>query len=104
MRSRAELIESLEKAPRGTRELDASITATLPGGYTNLFTQSLEAALTLVPKGVLWTVGINKDKGTGEPFAFAQLSDNGKITQEVIAATPELALCIAVLKTSEEME
>lgn len=64
-------------------------------------TTSLDAALTLVPEGYLWAVGVHTE--LGNHFAVCQHS---VLTQEgfdgaVDCPTPALALCIAAFKARE---
>jgi hypothetical protein len=105
----SDLAERCEAATGPDRELDCAIAVAL--GRTDeggsgfhrtfpddsvfeqvralLFTASLDAAMTLVPEGAVWSVG---------NFGFDEkpMSTVGEI--EVNAATPALALCAAALK------
>lgn len=100
-----DLIARLEAATEGNRELDVEIHQ-LRGFITDTpapYTQSIDAALTLIPDG--WTVSVMRfSDGEG----YVELSDNQgrflvkgdtEIYQE--AATPALAICIAALKARE---
>jgi len=114
-----ELIERLEAAESGSRELDAEIAKEV--GYTFMetwtlseeywigpapapdkpvvlprFTTSLDAALTLVPEG-FWTRLIIATP----PVAEVNPNNIESVDGKVIATTPALALCIAALKARE---
>lgn len=115
MTSLARLIEKLEAASEGSRELDLWISH-LAGKHGSTFhhneaferiqrgrklldmkwlphyTTSLDTALSLVPEGKLWTV--SNYNGFGQCEAWF---DDGDFCHP--AATPALALCIAALKT-----
>ena len=111
------LIERLEAATGPDRELDAAILVQTRVGWSDRqywnwrgclpkgdeanteldyardraknFTSSIDAALTLVPKGDDWKVGFN-----GHAHAWAKTGIAGMAT----ATTPALALCIAALR------
>lgn len=107
------LIELLESATEGSRELDVEIVFALypesiyqpqcvgeePIFWSEpyykqecpAFTTSIDAALTLVPDGRIWTLGTYADH-SGYRAALDSQSESTK------AATPALALCIAALK------
>jgi hypothetical protein len=91
-----ELIKRLEEATEGSAGLDHEIADAV--GFPMLaraipyYTTSLDAALTLVPEGAIWTISC----GDGEP-GFAFIDTGGRI-EEHDAATPALALCIAALR------
>jgi len=102
-----DLIAKLEAATEGSRELDREVAKAVygwkrvqPGYYVPRFTQSLDAALTLVPEGWEWFKPQNNyqsDKPRIEIF--------GPIDYQVAAAaTPALAICIAALKAREQQE
>lgn len=68
------------------------------------FTASLDAALTLVPKGHKWTLHSADDRDT--PCAYC-VPDMGRLpwpvwVNDVHAATPALALCAAALRARAE--
>ena len=121
----AELIDALKKEAGPNRELDGAIlTALCPDALITIYcvgdeepivfhaeprvrnkmpvpkyTDSIDAALTLVPKGYWWSVTSSKstvdvvcgpDDGSGETFDAEELS-------LAKAATPALALCISAL-------
>lgn len=114
-----EIIERLQAAPEGSRELDADINLALatdptkphtgPGYYYDdaaqpgtghrmqPYTTSLDAALTLVPEG--WEFYV--DSGTHNPSAgcHACVYNPKEIMHggAVDLATPALAICIAAL-------
>ena len=122
-----ELIDRLEAAEGGSRELDAEIfraiggtvkDVTEAGGHKHkrwidadgvrwqsdatLFSLSLDAALQLVPAGCAWRVSQRLDNR--KPDAVIQRRD-GKggfdVWEETEAATPALALCAACLRAWE---
>ena len=118
------LIEKLEQAPEGSRELDVAIwnatcadnplarVTTLPAGHHH-YTTSIDAALTLVPEG--WMIAsISKFIRRGEKRSgvmlirtgdaekqLEQLADPWGALPRTEASTPALALCIAALKARE---
>lgn len=100
-----DLIEKLEAAPEGSRELDEIIAVVMDtvkiiqsGAHKLMdfpyYTFSIDAALTLVPEG--WgllmdlrkTCRVRLEDGNSKPWIYA--------------ITPALALCIAALKAREE--
>ena len=108
-----ELISRLEVATEGSRELDEAIATAIwgepkpsgnVGGVRILvwqhnglersiapeFTESLDAAMTLVPEGESWDCGWE----AANPHGMAWVGSNNP---QVIASTPTLALCIAAL-------
>lgn len=120
-----ELIARLEAATGPDRELDAAIAlavgyTTYPDGYGDgnewidpqgnhlpravrmgaqppKFTASIDAALTLVPDGCLW--GAGDEDCTGRPWAWCLPPGRSwDDADNSYAATPALAICIAVLK------
>lgn len=121
--SYASLIKRLQKSEAPDRKLDVEILTTVLGyhdisGHGCLYespdgwyyslegdeinfklpspTGSLSTAITLVPEGWNWLVRNDKKKGY-----FANVykePEDGFISHYVYAATPENALCIAVLK------
>lgn len=95
--TRKELIQALRAAKGPSRELDAAILEYLcqdtewPTSDPRLFTSSIDAALTLVPEGRIWSIGkILKADG------FVAVLD--KTRQSHDGATPAIALCIAALE------
>lgn len=112
-----DLIERLEKATEGSRELDADIFEVIGGelyqrarvlaakpcgapedtiteaarGYAPRYTTSVDAALTLVPEGRLWSIGSRVKVG-----GFVAVLDQD--SKSHTGATPPLALCIATLR------
>ena len=87
------LVAELEKATEGSREFDAAIYIKLqaPLGLIPHYTTSLDAALTLVPEGMAWTIL----SGALHAACVGDASTGNPVTK---AATPALALCIAALK------
>lgn len=122
----SELIAALEAADGPSRQLDAQIALShgwdvVPirekGGRTwdrwyrphagkrypvrlPLYTASIDAALTLVPKGFAWDLRGNRN---GDGFARLSAPD-GSSGFIHFAATPAHALCIAALKAREAKE
>lgn len=108
-----DLIRRLEHAPEGSRELDALI-----GGLHGIprydvpqfvhgditpaprFTDSLDAAICLVPEGHWWTAGDCKREKHAR-VAPEAIDNDGR---EGFGATVALALCIAALKARQSME
>ena len=100
--TRAELIAALEAATGPSRELDEAIETFLfhheldHHRKTRIapillnYTASLDAALMLVPEGMMWDVESRNAAFVG--FASAP------VRQFVIGSTPALALCIAALE------
>lgn len=94
----SDLIERLERATAGNRELDKLIAEFV--GHTfgvPEYTTSIDAALTLVDG--FWAVG----KQEFEPFARILVPNEhgdfiGQRNIEATGATPALALCIAALR------
>lgn len=93
-----ELIERLEKATGPDRELDIAICAALgktrldPGFQTApAYTDSLDAALTLVPEGLGWIISRHDNGG-------AYWAEVGDEPWQYTGATPAIALCIPALK------
>jgi hypothetical protein len=103
-----ELIERLEKTAGPDFDLDHQI-----GLATRLFrdwhrpyTSSIDAALTLVPRGLPWQ--ISSDQVSGALASVCTLkNDNQHIDQTVRASgplsAPAIALCIAALKAREAL-
>lgn len=63
------------------------------------YTASIDAAMTLVPEGVNWTMG-----GGGKECAIVIISAGQGLTDAAhgFAATPALALCIAALRARSQ--
>jgi hypothetical protein len=111
-----ELIERLEKATEGSRELDAEIGRALgfnveyfpvhekwwmnreissergEHGELPRYTTSLDHAMSLVPEGMWWKFS------SRTKVAHIGHNKNGTATDTAKAATAPLALCIAALK------
>ena len=112
MTTLAALIERLESATEGSRELDLAIDRWAREQHLPhvsraqlRYTQSLDAALTLVPGGARYKVGNLRQAwgyDLGRDVFQAALSDTGRrgfITGH--AATAALALCIAALRARQ---
>lgn len=102
-----DLIERLEKATEGSRELDGLILASLPAPFAAPgrcqmriaahWTTSLDAALKLVPEGREWSVMLD-DLGY-RAVVYDANNAQGEVFE---GATPALALTIAALKARSE--
>ena len=105
------LVERLEEATEGSLELDVEIAAYLsPGeetaygfaqkvwlGEQPRYTTSIDAALTLVPEGRVWSIGKRVNA-----IGYVVSLDN--YSKSFTAATPALALSIAALKARAETD
>lgn len=107
-----DLAERCEKAEGPDRALDLAIwnasgTRYNTGAYEAPccphFTASIDAALTLVPEGWLFTVASYRGEDNAQPFyadcmdeAVFHGADGDAVTS--LAATPALALCAATLR------
>lgn len=111
-----ELIERLECATSPDRELDEAIAAAIvgatpqkqAGGRTSyyrgnmgvsihpihLYTASIDAALTLVPRGVYWRIGT----ANGLATCFVSEVAGHRVTSQRSINNPAIALTIASLK------
>lgn len=106
-----ELAERCEAATGPDRELDYLIAKAIGGyrfgdalhGAMSRFTESLDAAMSLVPEGLCWRLGVNgnpKAKLLGGSAAAILGDDFGTDISKAGAATPALALCAAALRAS----
>lgn len=122
-----DLIDRLEKATEGSRDLDEAIavivltakakargeTRKIVGCvYASPYTSSIDAARTLVPEGWAWSVREGGCYATGRMLKpHAELAepietDFGPgvgVRAQVDAATPALALCIAAFKVRDAL-
>lgn len=115
------LAERCEKASGPDREIDAQVARYAPHLVAFLrgvpeepqcgcrpYTASIDAAMTLVPEGWLWTVKawrLNEQKHDHKPPFYAQCSpDSWFLTDTIYAATPALALTAASLRALAQME
>lgn len=118
------LIAELERAAEGLRELDGEIALSLgwvkhhagwahwttPDGLENrhvpFFSDSLDAALTLVPEGCGWEISVDPDwEGKIPPSAVVcPIGESPQRRILTVAPTPALALCIAALKARQAMK
>lgn len=97
--TREELIAALETATEPHWTYNGDIVDVLglekpddvpPWQWPPAYTASIDAALTLVPNGEMWAVGVDEDgKGCADMPRHCLL---------VHAPTPALALCIAAIK------
>ena len=118
--TRAELIELLERAEEGSRELDNFIRIyhvgfdpdSLPthwpaiGDGTPHYTTNLQDALQLVPEGYCWEAssGHGSIMGRANPKASIWLPKDCRKGGTAFAKTPQLALCIACLRAQESTD
>ena len=123
-----DLIQRLQDASEGSRELDAMIEREQrrrkayavglndktrshwePDVYGNVssqgttyasraFSTSIDAAMTLVPEGWWWALMMD---GDGGGYQSATSSVNTNNLEFLLGATPALALCIAALAAAE---
>lgn len=110
------LAERCEQAMGPSRALDRDIARAVLGPEINSisameyafcrnYSDSLDAAMTLIPAGRGWLVGFGRTR-PDEPVGGAQITasaydflKSGDIIAEAEAATPALALCAAALRT-----
>lgn len=105
-----DLIERLEAATVGSRELDAAIWRWTSGwqgvDHPPAYTTSLDAALALAGRvlaGVCWSVGQNAHHKHWTAYGMLMRSCGEVETISLVnAATPPLALCIAILRAIPE--
>ena len=107
-----DLIARLEAAPEGGLELSEAIARWFShnhyewwrkrSGPSN-FTESLDAARTLVPANAGWQAGADHNGGqaTAE-LAWQRKRGEAILSIEVSASTPALALCIACLRVRQQ--
>lgn len=102
--TREELIAALEKAEAGSYELSREVDGWLfrehheewKKASSMAYTQSVDAALTLVPEG--WRIYMER-KPTEPPQPwFVTVRPHAKDGWDSVADSPALALCIAALK------
>ena len=96
----AELIERLEKATGPDRELDRSIHIAIDGNtVVPGYTESLDAALMLVPSWHKWSVAC----GLLVQYVarVTQVKDSRDFFDGQCDSTPAIALCIAALKARD---
>jgi hypothetical protein len=108
-----DLIERLEKATEGSRELDLAVAQAVDGPwhYTGepprrifcaAYTTSLDAALTLVPEGYSKDMAECPENGAVVRVYFGPIRENSAGEPTGRANTLPLALCIAALKARSE--
>ena len=99
----AELIEKLERAEGPSRELDWAISDVLFGQRLDAsippYTASIDAALMLVPEGVLWSAEAWDTNRVYPAHVRASAWVLGALRS--YAATPAIALCITALRAKE---
>ena len=96
------LIERLEAAESGSRELDKEVgLAAFPNKDNNVimrpYTTSLDAALTLVPEGLYGKIGFAPNRANARIWLASKPAVNASIK----VPQPALALCIAALRARE---
>ena len=106
------LIERLEAATEGSRELDYAIAETIgretvramQGTFAPWkYTTSIDAALKLVPEGLYWVVTHGRTR-PDEPLGCTMLTGKEPANEKVCeaeGATAALATCIAALKARQ---
>lgn len=119
-----DLIARLEVAEGPSRKLDWDIASefgfkqgrtTIPlrvwrGGMPSdlpRYTESIDAALSLLPKGHMWTVGFQNVGDTKHyvgPVSYCWRPRNTKHLHSTRAFTPALALLIAILKARQGID
>jgi len=121
------LIQRLQEATEGSRELDSEVA--LATGWTHhieqhdddmtddvwtdpsgkehscyhFFTRSIDAAMTLAPEGCMWNLGGNPNGGFASAGLFGASIWQGIDQIHGEAPTPALALCIAALSAKEDV-
>jgi hypothetical protein len=108
-----DLIEKLEAATEGSRELDAAIHRLVvpkpmyaidgwPGAEALDYTTSIDAALTLVPEGFAYTI----HKEPPNTHSYIRLWNPFKRghQQTAVGSNTALAICIASLKAIKQGE
>ncbi len=105
-----DLIARLEKATAPSRRLDAEIIAVIKGGAPEDYeatswalprlTESLDAALTLVPEEANCH-GYDASPAGAEAYVSRNNVASGHWLLSAVAATPALALCAAALKARQ---
>jgi hypothetical protein len=105
------LLALLESADRGSSELDAQVAAAI--GWRQMpdiapcepppYSQSLDAALSLVPDGWSWNAGTDRDTERPRVGNYAQMFRDGTNDAEEAwhAGTPALAVCISALRARQ---
>lgn len=106
-----ELIARLEAAENGSRELDNLIAQELkmaapddPVGWPPQFSQSLDAALTLVPEGMKLADLSEASLDRAGPWRCGIYGTDGIVAATAKRPTAPLALCIAALKARNESQ
>ena len=101
------IVEILESADVGSRELDATIEWGSPLEPCDWdhdvphYTTSIDAALTLVPDGGDWQMPLPFHEYNNKLFR-CEIYGKGYVYVYGVAPTPALAICIAVMKAIEE--
>jgi hypothetical protein len=108
--TRDELIAALEAATGPDRALDQAIWAVIAGWSYPLvgaavydfaqnganYTESVEAAITLVPEGEGWEIDFGPNSTSAKPDVIWWCASVG--IEDATASTPAIAVCIAALK------
>lgn len=101
-----DLIEKLQKTEAGSSELDVAILRTLAdhhfsAGPVPAYTTSLDAALALADRVVKRRGPIDLSICGSAQVMIHHQDPCGNMLASAFAATPALALCIAILKAKE---
>ncbi len=120
-----ELIDNISAANEGSREFDGDIALQLgwqqngkgwrhwinPEGKENqevpFFTESVDAARSFIPGGWTWGISTHPDNEVFNPGgaqAYVTQQPSGDGYEHADAQTPELALCIAILKARSSVD
>ena len=105
-----ELLEKLEAAEEGSRELDVAIAWAIdydPPPYTNIhqcprYTTSLDAAITLIPSDHEWDISVDLENKRAYATVGDDVWDECHAVIKTTAATPALAIVVASLKAHEQ--
>ena len=106
------LIAELERATEGNRDLDTSIWSAVrcPTLFNDRphYTTSLDAALTLVPAGVMWEVGTMEGEAKvcweSAPSYYTEFATAESYAEDGDTFNAALALTIAALRARQAME
>lgn len=106
---RTELLAALDAATGPSRELDYAIAAAVgwPDApyskqHARRYTESMDAALTLVPVERMWFVGHMDPSDMRYAATISEIGNIGAASWRGVHATPALALCIAAIRARGE--
>ena len=99
----SDIIEILEAADVGSREIDTRIDLIINGqrfddDFVPPYTTSIDAALTLVPDGGDWQMPFHE---YNNKLFRCEIYGKGYVYVYGIAPTPALAICISAMKAIE---